>query len=143
MSLMRTLWNKRNLVAFALIASALTLGVWWFWFRPESPPVVLVTDMQLPPSGHTLASFRLTNDGKRLIVYRFMVESKSDANWPIYPAGTALPHPAPDRQLKPSESVSLLIGVPQKGRWRVSVVYHEAETRRDRTCAVLRACYLN
>jgi len=40
-------------------------------------------------------------------------------------------------------STNLVVAVPEKGLWRVSVVYWDFESRRDQFCALLRACNLD
>ena len=131
------------MIVIALLISLTSVAICWFAFPPMTYSDAVVVEIQPPKRGLAVASFQLKNQGKKSIGYRFTVETKHGEQWPFYPGGTALPHPGPDLALKPSSSTNLFVAVPGSGKWRVSVVYWEAKSRRDQFCAFLRACYLN
>jgi hypothetical protein len=135
--------RKRILVCLALIMFVGGGGTWWLVSSPGANPGALAITMHTLRNEVSLASFQIDNPGRRLVAFRFMVEEKHGTYWPSYAAGTALPHPGPNLELKPGGSTNLLVAVPKRGAWRISVVYWEPADRRDRFSALLRACSLN
>jgi hypothetical protein len=142
---MRDLRRNRSLLGLGLLIFVAACAVWWLAFASNVPPGGLVINVQPSGNAANFASCQLTNRSKRLISYRFMVESKHEAEWPVYLEGTGFPDPGQARELRltPSESTNFVVGVPTNGRWRVSVLYWETESRRDSVCAFLRTCGLN
>jgi hypothetical protein len=133
---------RRKLICFISIIFLIGVMVWWF--ASTSTDVSNSLTIRIEPSESKLAftSFQLTNCGKSSISYRFMIEKKTGAEWPVYPEGTALPHPGPNMELKRSECTNLVVAVPANCRWRISVVYWESQSIRDKFSAFFRACYL-
>jgi hypothetical protein len=142
---MHVRWRKRNRLSLALLASALALAICWLAYFRNIAPTGLAIEMQPPKKGLTFATFTLKNPGKRLVAYRFRVESKAEAQWAIHPGVAEFPDPGPDHELKlkPSESTNVVVDIPATGRWRISVIYWDPETRLDRFCAFLRSHSLN